>query len=424
MASLFVRDETPSVLRIDGYVQLTALRCRGPFHLYTARHAQSDAPRLLVVAATRSDLAERCLRALAAAHRLVRGPAFPKLAELMLHAEPPYVAFEVDIVCDGEQLIGRMAQAQTRVRYEEAMAVVQRLGEALAEAHRTCDAQGRPLMFGGLAWGNVLVDRHAQLYLLGLGHNVIVRNERGQLAGVPSFFAPPELLGGGPVLLSADAYAFVLLQRSVLSYCHLPSALRRVFAGESSSAEQPLARVVKWSSERVLGAQPDRRGGIEGLRVRWQREWRLLQLKPDPHALRTTLLRVMDGDGASMVGMQRARPATLLLGPAARWCRMPDGSHQDMTGRGALKRIVQCLVAAHAASQHACSPDVLIAAGWPGERIKRQAGLNRVYVALAMLRKMGLREVLQRDDEGYRLDPTLIVQSEASDNSQLGETDA
>ena len=44
-------------------------------------------------------------------------------------------------------------------------------------------------------------------------------------------------------------------------------------------------------------------------------------------------------------------------------------------------------------------------AGWPGERTLPEAGANRVYSAVRDLRKLGLRDVLVRADDGYRLDP-------------------
>ena len=43
----------------------------------------------------------------------------------------------------------------------------------------------------------------------------------------------------------------------------------------------------------------------------------------------------------------------------------------------------------------------------PGERPLHEAGRNRLYVALSMLRKLGLRALIERDEAGYRLDPTI-----------------
>jgi hypothetical protein len=55
------------------------------------------------------------------------------------------------------------------------------------------------------------------------------------------------------------------------------------------------------------------------------------------------------------------------------------------------------------------SVDDLLEAGWPGERVLREAGASRVYVALGTLRKLGLRDVILSTGNGYLLDPRIEV---------------
>jgi hypothetical protein len=58
----------------------------------------------------------------------------------------------------------------------------------------------------------------------------------------------------------------------------------------------------------------------------------------------------------------------------------------------------------------------LVAAGWPADRVAPLAGTNRVYVALALLRKLGLKQVIERTSDGYRLDarvPIVLARSGA-----------
>lgn len=57
----------------------------------------------------------------------------------------------------------------------------------------------------------------------------------------------------------------------------------------------------------------------------------------------------------------------------------------------------------------ALPPDVLIGAGWPGERIQAEAAANRLYVALSTLRKLGLGDRVERVEGGWRLDPRAPV---------------
>jgi len=56
----------------------------------------------------------------------------------------------------------------------------------------------------------------------------------------------------------------------------------------------------------------------------------------------------------------------------------------------------------------------LLEAGWPGEQMSHASGANRVYVAIATLRKEGLADVLLKRPAGYLLDPTLPIEVDAS----------
>ena len=52
----------------------------------------------------------------------------------------------------------------------------------------------------------------------------------------------------------------------------------------------------------------------------------------------------------------------------------------------------------------------LIERVWPGEELVEGSGQNRIYVALAGLRKLGLREALKRCPDGYALDPRRAIE--------------
>jgi hypothetical protein len=57
----------------------------------------------------------------------------------------------------------------------------------------------------------------------------------------------------------------------------------------------------------------------------------------------------------------------------------------------------------------------IIDAGWQGERIRPEAALNRAYVALATLRKLGLREAIVTAAGGYCLDPAMAIRFASPD---------
>jgi hypothetical protein len=372
----------------------------------------------VIVAAPSADreLAQSCVQRLARAHRQVKSAAFAPVREVGEVDGLAFVAFECDGVSDGEDALGLMAAARERVTYPEAMAIVARLGTAIEVAHGHVDSQTKaPLAFGGLAWANVIVARDGQLHLFGLGHNVVVRDEHGALCATPSFFGAPEIAVGGPPTCSSDSYAFVHFQRSMVSHCELPASLTRIFAGNPTEADVEIGSIFRFASERVLNAQPLERSSMTELRQMWEREWRLLGLTPDPTSLGARLRALFaperrTGSSGSHPALSTQAAGVLEIGAEGAWFSMAGGSPRRLDGRLALKRILMRL-----AEEWSSSPggrvdaDSLFETGWPGEQPFREAAMNRLHVAIATLRKMGLRDALQRDAGGYRIDPAVRV---------------
>ena len=397
----------------ERFAELKPIRKRGAFHLYTARCVRTDQARLLVLPAddTRRDQARERLRALHDAHARVRHPALVQ-SELAGFGDQPFVSFAVAAQCDGEAIISALADAQQRVPYAQAMAVVEHLGSGLIAAHGARDASGQPLALGGMAWGNVIISTDGTPYLLGLGHNVVGRDEHGRLSGAASFFVPPELAGGAVATCEADAFGFVMLQRSVIAHCDVPAPVGRVFAGQALAQDRVVAEAIDWSTGRVLAAPAGRRGTMRDLRGHWLRELAALGVKPDLPGLKRSLsllLRALDQRAPQPTPLGGA-DRLIVLGPDARWFRHAEGACQWLDGHSACQRILRSLCEARLTSAgRRLTPDELLQSGWPGERVDRSAGLNRVYVAIARLRKLGLREVLRRDHEGYHIDTAVTV---------------
>lgn len=84
----------------------------------------------------------------------------------------------------------------------------------------------------------------------------------------------------------------------------------------------------------------------------------------------------------------------------------PSGERLDLTTRGAMRRILEALVALHARE-----PDAQLSvwdafeAGWPGEEIQAEHMSHRVRVAVNRLRGLGLRQHIVTGELGYRWDP-------------------
>lgn len=78
--------------------------------------------------------------------------------------------------------------------------------------------------------------------------------------------------------------------------------------------------------------------------------------------------------------------------------------------RGNLRRILLALVEKRLAQPGvALTRDEVLAAGWPGERMRADSGALRVYTTIRRLRQGGLGAALLTTDDGYLLDPRVSV---------------
>ncbi|MDB5221142.1 MAG: Signal transduction response regulator / Tetratricopeptide repeat-containing protein [Myxococcaceae bacterium] len=96
------------------------------------------------------------------------------------------------------------------------------------------------------------------------------------------------------------------------------------------------------------------------------------------------------------------------VGVDARSLRRPDGEAIDLARHGALRQVLDALVTQRLAhSGAALSASALLAAGWPGERVRHESGMLRVYSVIRRIRALGLADALITRDDGYLLDPAV-----------------
>jgi hypothetical protein len=91
------------------------------------------------------------------------------------------------------------------------------------------------------------------------------------------------------------------------------------------------------------------------------------------------------------------RRATVEVGPEGSWFRTLGGEAVDLGRKRVLARLL-CTLAE--AGDRPVSPSVLREAAWPGERMSEASARNRLHVAVAELRKLGLRDALISVDGG------------------------
>jgi tetratricopeptide (TPR) repeat protein len=116
---------------------------------------------------------------------------------------------------------------------------------------------------------------------------------------------------------------------------------------------------------------------------------------------------------ARKAGRGRAR---LLVAPEARWFQLGVAPRVSLEAHASLRRILLHLAHAHGAGE---TPprDALVRAAWPNERILPAAANNRLKVALSLLRRLGLADVIETIDRSYRIRPSCAVTFATSDDA-------
>ena len=192
--------------------------------------------------------------------------------------------------------------------------------------------------------------------------------------------ARSRLFAGG----SADLLAVYDLCEAHLALAEARAARRR---GDERAATTCLAR-----AERVLAAHPP------------------ASLSVDVRLARASLARVI---GPVPVVSPVALAPGVVVSASALWFRPVGGDRVSLATRRALRCILRRLAEERDARPgEPLEVPALLDAGWPGERVLHEAGVSRVYAAIAHLRRDGLRDVLVRRDDGYLLDPGVALARE------------
>jgi hypothetical protein len=192
-----------------------------------------------------------------------------------------------------------------------------------------------------------------------------------------------------------------------------PAAARRELARARRFAERGATGVSGVMLELLFAASELREPSVHSATVaRWRARHAVLLEGDgaDARGARSNLdarfaLRML----ARALSTHEQRVHVLRVGPDAIWFALDDTAKIDLGRRGSLRRMLVALIEAHA-NRKAMDGPALSSAGWPNELILAEAAGTRVRVAVATLRKLGLRDVLLTRDDGYRLDPELRVE--------------
>jgi hypothetical protein len=401
---------------LDRYVDPLPIRSRGAFHLVSARRAGDGAPRVVVVPGPSAERA-RVAAALAEVervHALIDHPLIPRVTARDEASGTPFLELSCDATLDGVECVRLLADAHQRIPYAASDGFIASLRLALQAAHAVIDpATGAPICLGRLSPANLLFSPAGRWYLVGFGRNFPIEKESGAMDGWAPFFQAPELVTGAAPTPVGDYTALLLFMRSLLPYVEITGTLARFLRGDVGPADLELLDLLQWFDRRILGEAPPLRPSIDEAVAVSDRIRALLGVTPDPELFVTHVASVIEpAEEAPSVAGGAADPElpALLVGPDAAWFEVGGGERQRLGG--ALRRVLAVLLDRHAVQPGApLSIWDILEAGWPGERPVVEAGANRVYVAIARLRGRGLRDVIERFDDGYRLAPGTVIRA-------------
>lgn len=347
-----------------------------------------DQARVLVISASPvadPSAAHVALARFARAHAATDHPLLPRPVPLGLAGVPEdgvaadgvaeadgvaYVELPIDVEIDLGTAIERLVSARGMLRGDE----LEALTDALLDAVEHAAHCGQFLYC--LTLSSIFVSTAGLLSLVGLGHPVCVLDENGRIATAHALFRASSLLRGEPPTLKTNLEAVLELRRSLLAH------LEPGFLEPLTSAGSELRRELASARERA---------GI----------------RPDGEALRRLLSDLATGlPPRSDWALEEPGVATeeaVVVAADGAWIDGPSG--RTKVGPS-LRRLLSALLVSHQQTpQRTLTTWELLAAGWPGENVHPEPGSNRVYAALCRLRAMGLRDVLARHDDGYRIAP-------------------
>ena len=127
--------------------------------------------------------------------------------------------------------------------------------------------------------------------------------------------------------------------------------------------------------------------------------------------LECALGRATRPESTAHVAADAAAAQRLLVARDIEWFQLGEAPRVDLKRRAVLRKIVDALCKQHESKVgKPIAVASLLEAGWPGEKMARSAALNRLYVALATLRSLGLRPILQRRKSGYLFDVRVALE--------------
>jgi hypothetical protein len=386
------------------FVERVTIRRLGVVEYVSCRLKDTTERALLVSACAECPRAEAAplLAEIARVHRLLDHPLVPPVLAVDDEAMPSHVAFACDAVVDLETLIATAAQLRHPVDIAGGSAFAIECLELLEAIHRVIDpATNAPVCLGAIATVNFLISEQGRLWVMGWGHPYRGALRTKLLADVPLTHVAPETVFGAAPLPGSDLGAITPFFHSFSRLGDLPPEVVACLSG-AAAPDSRLTELVAALMANAHAPRPEQRS-VAAFLADFRPSLDLLGIVPDRERAAKDRRAVLEAWRARAGGAD-----ALVVGRDARWCKLPEGLLISLQRRGAMRRLMLALAEARRDTPgHAITWQELLRAGWPSESPRLDAAKNRVYVAVAQLRSMGLRDVLMSDDTGYFLDPSV-----------------
>lgn len=376
------------------------LRTGAAFDVFSVRHQGKLATLFIANARLDLDEAERRANAIATAHQELAGEHIARLIERGAHERRPWLLFDAAAVTDGDEMLRVQVDRDVRQPYSAAIGGLEAIVHTLQRMHGTRSSlTGRPYALGAISVANLFYEQDGTLWIFGAGDNFFARAH----TLMPTVLAPEIALGDEPSPAS-DSLAVSVLMRAMVAYVELPLPLARVLRGHETGTA--LAKLTHETNARVWGLPPEQRPSLAALVRIFHTALSLLGVSPSYEEHKAFIRDMLAQEEPEAPATEAPR---LQLADDGSWFQLDQQKMQRISSRAALRRVLLCVVD-HADRAESCTVRTLLEAGWPGERVDPEAGANRVYVSVSALRKMGLRTVIERFDQGYRLAPGVRVE--------------
>ncbi len=225
---------------------------------------------------------------------------------------------------------------------------------------------------------------------IGFGHNVCILDTTSTLVGSLAPFVASEVAVTRVVAPPGDVLAFFLMQQALLPFADLPTSVEKIFSGSADDDDsREFAAMLEWIQRRVFGAAPTFGATLNEAREQSAQERDRFGISLVEEEVRNKFIALLRSDpGTCTVAVTPSIDAGTSITFAAdgSWFRLSSGETTLIDRRPSRRLLVALLQRRQRSPGSFLRVDALIEAGWPDEHPIRQAGLNRVYVALSALR--------------------------------------